>query len=87
MPGQENIAVLIGNLPPQVTEDDLQDALEGLGYDLEVKLSREGSEEKVTAIVRFDGMTRAIAEKLAERIKGMPWQGRTLNAYVPLFFK
>ncbi len=87
MPGQENIAVLIGNLPPQVTEDDLQDALEGLGYDLEVKLSREGSAEKVTAIVRFDGMTRAIAEKLAERIKGMPWQGRTLTAYVPLFFK
>jgi RNA recognition motif-containing protein len=64
MPEQENIAVLIGNLPPQVTEDDLQDALEGLGYDLDIKLRREGSAEKVTAIVRFDGMTRAIAEKL-----------------------
>jgi hypothetical protein len=38
-------------------------------------------------VVGFDGMTRVIAEKLAERIKGMPWEGRTLNAYVPLFFK
>jgi hypothetical protein len=87
MSGQENIAVLIGNLPPQVTEDDLQDALAGLGYDLDIKLNREGSAEKVTAIVRFDGMTRAIADKFAERIEGMLWKGRSLNAYVPLLFK
>lgn len=87
MTEQEKIAVLVGNLPPSIDEDDLQDALEGLGYELEIELVREGNEERVTAVVRFDGMTRIAAEKLAEKIKGRVWHGRTLNAYVPLFFK
>lgn len=87
MTEEEKIAVLVGNLPPSVDEDDLQDALEGLGYELEIELVREGSEERVTAVVRFDGMTRIAAEQLADKIKGRVWHGRTLNAYVPLFFK
>jgi hypothetical protein len=32
-------------------------------------------------------MTRNAADQLAGRIKGRVWQGRTLNAYVPLFMK
>ena len=87
MTEEDRIAVLVGNLPPEVNEDDLQDALEGLGYELEIKLIREGSEERVTAVVRFDGMTRGVADQLAERIKGTIWQGRALHAYVPLFMK
>lgn len=87
MDEDENIAVLVGNLPPEIDEDDLQDAFEGLGYELDIKLVREGAEERVTAIVRFEGMTRAVADKLADRIKGMRWRGRTLTAYVPLFMK
>lgn len=87
MTEDDRIAVLVGNLPPEVHEDDLQDAFEGLGYDLEIKLIREGNEERVTAVVRFDGMTRGVAEQLAERIKGRFSQGRALTAYVPLFMK
>lgn len=82
----ENIAILVGNLPSDVQEDDVLDALEGLGYELSVSLKREGDAEKVLAVVRFDGMTRGVAEKLAQRIQGMLWRDRTLTAYVPLFF-
>jgi hypothetical protein len=87
MSAPENIAVLIGNLPPDVTEEDVEDALDGLGYDLRVALTRDDKDERLLAIVRFDGMTRGVAEKLAARINGMPWRGRTLTAYVPLFWK
>jgi len=87
MSEQENIAILIGNLPPEVNEDDILDALESLEYDLDVSLSREGNEDRVTAVVRFVGMTRSSAEKLAEQIRAIPWRGRALNAYVPMFFK
>lgn len=87
MAEDDNIAVLVGNLPEDIVEDDLHDAFEGLGYELDIKLVREGAEERVTAIVRFEGMTRAVADKLAGRIKGMSWRGRTLQAYVPLFMK
>lgn len=87
MEEDESIAVLVGNLPPDIDEDDLQDAFEGLGYELDIKLVREGSEERVTAVVRFEGMTRVVADQLAARIKGMLWRDRTLQAYVPLFMK
>jgi hypothetical protein len=87
MSDQDDIAIQIGNLPPEVHEDDLLDALESLGYEFTVSLTREGDKNRVTAIVRFDGMTRATAEKLADRIRRIPWQGRMLNAYVPLFFE
>ena len=87
MTEEDNIAVLVGNLPPEVHEDDLYDALEGLGYELNVKLVREGDEERVTAIVRFDGMTRGAAEQLAKKINGRIAKGRELRAYVPLFMK
>lgn len=87
MPEDEEIAVLVGNLPPDVDEDDLRDALESLGYELDIRFIREGSDQRVTAVVRFDGITRGVAGQLAEQIKGRVWHGRTLTAYVPLFLK
>jgi len=84
---EDDIGIVIANLPPDVTEEDILDALEGLGYELQVTIPRVGNEDRVTAIVRFDDMTRHIAEKLAKRISGMPWRDRTLKAYVPLLFE
>jgi hypothetical protein len=87
MADKEDIHILVSNLPPDVVEEDIADALENLGYDLSVSLAREGSADRVTAVVRFDGMTRRTAETLADRINGMPWRDRILRAYVSLFFK
>jgi hypothetical protein len=87
MSEHDNIAILIGNLPSEISEDDIVDALESLDCEMEVSLSREGDADRVTAVVRFAGMTRASAEKLAAQIRTIPWRGRLLNAYVPMFFK
>lgn len=87
MTERQDIHILVGNLPPDVVEEDIVDALEPLGYDLSISLNREGSADKVTAVVKFEGMTRNTAEKLADRINGMPWRDRYLRAYVPLFMQ
>ena len=85
MSEKDEIRVAIGNLPADITEEDLQEDLEHLGYDLRVRLERSGSAERVTAVITFEGMTRTTAEKLAEQLDGMPYRDRTLRAYVPLF--
>ncbi len=87
MTDEDDIGIVIANLPPDVTEEDILDALEGLEYDLQVTIPRVGNEDRVSAIVRFDDMTRHVAEKLAKRISGMRWRDRTLKAYVPLLFE
>lgn len=85
MTDSKDISILVSNLPPDVAEEDVEDALEHLGYDLSVSLVREGSPDKVTAVIKFSGMTRSTAQTLADRIDGMPWRNRYLRAYVPLF--
>jgi hypothetical protein len=82
---KEEIRVAVGNLPPEITEEDLQEEFEHLGYDLTIHLERSGSSDRVTAVIMFEGMTRITAEKLADQLDGMPYQDRTLRAYVPLF--
>jgi hypothetical protein len=87
MTEENDIRILLANLPPEVTEEDIGDALEQLGYDLSITVVREGSADRVSAVIRFEGMTRNTAETLAERINGMPWRDRILRAYVPLFLQ
>lgn len=85
MSEQDEIRVALGNLPPDVTEDDIHDELEHLGYEFEIFLERSGNEDRVTAVITFDGMTRNAAKKLAQQLNGMLYRDRTLRAYVPLF--
>ena len=85
MSKKEEIRVALGNLPPEITEEDLQEDLKHLGYDLSIHLQRSGSNNRVTAVLMFEGMTRTTAEKLADQLDGMPYRDRTLRAYVPLF--
>ncbi len=80
----EKIHILVNNLPSDVTEEDIYDAFADLDFELDVKLVPG---EKMLAQVSFSGMTRTMADKLAQRINGMFWREHTLQAYVPLFFK
>jgi hypothetical protein len=77
--------ILVSNLPPDVTEERLQAAFAEAGLKVTVKLNREGDPDKVTAIVESPDMDRPSADRLAARIRGMQYDGHTLNAYVPLF--
>lgn len=85
MTDNNEITVALGNLPPDVTDEDIHEELEHLGYELSIHMERSGNEDRVTAIITFDGMTRNAAEKLAEQLNGMLYRDRTLRAYVPLF--
>jgi hypothetical protein len=84
MTESERMHILVGNLPPDITVEDIQDALADLDFDIEVTLSPG---DRTTAQITFAGMTRTAAEGLAEQINGRFWRERTLQAYVPLFFK
>ena len=83
----DDISVLVGNLPPDITSEDLEEDLEMLGYELEIHIERAGNSDKVTAVITFEGMTRNTAEALADRLNGMPYRDRVLRAYVPLFMQ
>ena len=77
--------ILISNLPPTVTEEQLHQALADAGLEATVKLTREGDQDKVTAIVSSPEMDRPSADRLAAHINKLQMEGRTLRAYVPLF--
>lgn len=85
MSDNDEIRVALGNLPPDVTEEDIHDELEHLGYEFTIFFERSGNEDRVTAVITFDGMTRNAAKKLAEQLNGMIYRDRTLRSYVPLF--
>ncbi len=84
MTDTERMHILVGNLPPDITAEDIEDALSDLEFDIQVKLSPG---DRATAQITFQGMTRGVAEELATLINGRFWRERTLEAYVPLFFK
>jgi hypothetical protein len=78
--------IIIGNLPPDVTVDELARLLVQAGADdPEITLNNEGNLEKVTAVLALGDLDRPAAEKIVDRIRGRLFRGRTLTAYVPLF--
>lgn len=77
--------VVVNNLPPETTADELKAAFAERGIEVEIILHHEGNPDKVTAIVELPDMDRVTADRLAQRIDGMEYKGRQLKAYVPLF--
>jgi hypothetical protein len=77
--------LVIGNLPPETTAEELASALAEHGIESTVTLNTEGNPDKVTAIVVVPDMDRPTADRLALRISGIHHKGRTLRAFVPLF--
>ena len=78
--------IIIGNLPPDVTVDELARLLVQAGADdPEITLNNEGNLEQVTAVLALGDLDRPAADKIVDRIRGRLFRGRTLTAYVPLF--
>jgi len=78
--------IIIGNLPPDVTVDELARLLVQAGADdPEITLNNEGNLEKFTAVLALGDLDRPAADKIVDRIRGRLFRGRTLTAYVPLF--
>ena len=74
--------IMVGNLPDDVTEDTIREALSDVAPVNAIKLVPEGGAP--SAMIEME-MSRADAEALARRIHGRIHEGRELRAWVPLF--
>jgi hypothetical protein len=72
--------IVIGNLPDDVTEEGIREALKPFAPVESIKLVKESGAP--TAIIET-AMGRPQAEALAKRIAGRIYHGRPLNAWVP----
>jgi RNA recognition motif-containing protein len=72
--------IVIGNLPDQVTEEGVREALSAFAPVDKITLIKESGTP--SALIEME-MTRAQAEALAKRIHGRMYQGRELRAWVP----
>jgi RNA recognition motif-containing protein len=72
--------IVIGNLPDDVSEDSIREALKPFAPVERIKLVKESGTP--SAVIELE-MTRASAEALAKRISGRIYQGRDLRAWVP----
>lgn len=73
--------IVIGNLPDRASEAGIREALKEYAPVEHIRLVRESGTP--TAVIDVD-MPRASADALARRISGRIYEGRTLNAWVPL---
>jgi RNA recognition motif-containing protein len=72
--------IVIGNLPDDVSEEGIREALSPFAPVDKIKLLKESGTP--SALIEME-MTRANAEALAKRIAGRMYQGRELRAWVP----
>ena len=72
--------IVIGNLPEDVDEEGIRDALSPFAPVEAIKLVHDSGAP--TALIEMD-TTRAHAEQLANRIRGRVYQGKALNAWGP----
>jgi len=73
--------IVIGNLPDDVTEDGIQEALSAFAPVDAIQLVRESGAP--SAVIEME-MSKPQADSLAKRIQGRLYQGRALRAWVPL---
>ena len=72
--------IVIANLPDDVTEEAVREALGAFAPLEKIKLIKESGTPSV--VIEME-MTRAQAEALAKRINGRSYEGRQLRAWVP----
>lgn len=72
--------IVIANLPDDVTEEAVREALGAFAPVEKIKLVKESGAPSV--LIEME-MTRAEAEAVAKRINGRNYEGRQLRAWVP----
>jgi RNA recognition motif-containing protein len=73
--------IMVGNLPDDITEETIREALSDVAPVNAIKLVPEGGAPSV--MIEME-MSRADAEALARRIHGRIHEGRELRAWAPL---
>jgi len=77
---QQQVHIVIGNLPDDVTEDGIREALSSFATADKIRLANESGTP--TALIDVE-TSREHAEALAKRINGRSYHGRVLRAWVP----
>jgi histidyl-tRNA synthetase len=78
--------ILIGNLPADVTVEEINQILTDAGVQqVDITLNNEGDADKVAAVLAMGNADRATVDRIAKQINGTRYRERTLSAYVPLF--
>lgn len=77
--------VLVGNLAPETTADDLKTTFAAQEIEVSIEMHHEGDPNRLLAVATVPGINRNLAQHLADRLNGLEHQGRCLTAYVPLF--
>jgi RNA recognition motif-containing protein len=75
------IRIVVANLPDDVSEDGIREALSPFAPVEKIKLVKESGTPSVVIDLET---TRPQADALAKRINGRLYQGRTLRAWVPV---
>jgi RNA recognition motif-containing protein len=73
--------IVVGNLPDDVTEEEVREALRAFAPVESIKLVKESGTP--SAVIDME-MPRPAADALAKRIHGRIYKGRDLRAWVPL---
>jgi RNA recognition motif-containing protein len=73
--------IVVGNLPDDVTEEGIREALKAFAPVESIKLVKESGTP--SAVIEME-MSRPAEDALAKRIHGRIYQGRGLRAWVPL---
>jgi RNA recognition motif-containing protein len=78
--------VLVGNLPPGTTEEEVIALFADAGADVKVLgIADQGDPERLTATVVVDA-PQAVAQAMADKARPVHFKGRELQFYVPRFF-
>jgi RNA recognition motif-containing protein len=77
--------IVVRELPHDVTESDVRELVSRYGGVRNIRLKKEGSEQRATAVVTMEG-ERSDGEVIASKLNGILWHGRKLNVMCPLFF-
>jgi RNA recognition motif. (a.k.a. RRM, RBD, or RNP domain) len=72
--------IVVANLPDNVTEESVRQALSAFAPVENIKLVKESGTP--SAVIQME-MPRSQAEALAQRITGRLYEGRALRAWVP----
>jgi RNA recognition motif-containing protein len=75
--------IVIGNLPEDISEEKIKEALKDIAPPETITLVREGDPKNPTAVIESE-MSKAAAETVAKAINGRIYQGKPLRAWVPL---
>ena len=79
--------VLVGNLPPGTTEEEVIALFAAAGANVEVlKIADKGNPDRLTATVLLDA-PKSTARVMADRAKRRFFKDRELEFYVPRFFR